>query len=379
MDVTRISMLARRIITQFRRDRRTLALLFVVPMALLGLVGYVVRMERGPIPIGVLNEETSAVPTPWGDISVASLLMDALRESEGFAVVELAREEVEGRIREGEIKAALLFPADFTLTLLRERQVKLDLVLEGSDPADSAAILRNLGQVLMAVSPRLAGPSSGFQAEPIKIEPHYLYGRPEFDALDYFAPVVIPLFAFVLVFLLTCLSFLRERTQGTLERLMATPIGRTEIILGYMLGFGFFAIAQSLVILLFSVHILRIRYIGSLLIVFAVEAILVVGAVNLGIFLSTFAKTEFQVVQFMPLVIVPPVLLSGTFWAVEEMPRLLRGIAYLLPLTYANWALREVMIKGLGWGEIWLELVALAAFAVAMVLLGSLTLRREAV
>jgi ABC-2 type transport system permease protein len=208
-------------------------------------------------------------------------------------------------------------------------------------------------------------------------EPRYLYGGPQYTFNDSIAPVFIGLFSFFFVFLLTSVAFLRERSQGTIERVMVSPLTRAELVVGYVCGFTLFALVQSLVILLFVVFALRVHYSGNLALVFLVSALLTIGSVNLGIFLSTFAQNEFQVVQFVPLVLGIQVFLSGVFWPVAQLPKLLQPIAYILPLTYANEALRGVMLKSSGIGEIAGQLTALLVFALAMILLSSLTIRRE--
>ena len=144
-----------------------------------------------------------------------------------------------------------------------------------------------------------------------------------------------------------------------------------------MLGLGALASIQSAVILLFTVFVLGIDYVGSLLVVFVVEIILTIVAANIGILASTFATNEFQVVQFIPLVIISQVLLSGAIWAIEEMPAWLRPAAWVMPMTYANRAMRAVMIKGQGLASIWEELVVLVGFAALVIALGALTVRRE--
>lgn len=187
----------------------------------------------------------------------------------------------------------------------------------------------------------------------------------------------IGIFSFFFVFLLTSVAFLRERSQGTIERVMASPLTRAELVIGYVCGFTIFALIQSLVILLFVVFALQVHYSGNLALVFLVSVLLTIGSVNLGIFLSTFAQNEFQIVQFMPLVFGIQVFLSGIFWPIAQLPALLRPISYVLPLTYANDALRGVMLKGDSFSEISGQLMALVVFALLMVLLSSLTVRRQ--
>ena len=207
--------------------------------------------------------------------------------------------------------------------------------------------------------------------------PQYLHGGPEYTFNDSIAPVFIGIFSFFFVFLLTSVAFLRERSQGTIERVMVSPLTRTELVMGYICGFTLFALVQSLVILLFVVFALRVHYSGNLALVFLVSALLTIGSVNLGIFLSTFAQNEFQIVQFIPLVFGIQVFLSGVFWPVAQLPKVLQPVSYILPLTYANDALRGVMLKSAGIGDIAGQLSALLVFAVGMVLLSSLTMRRQ--
>ena len=205
----------------------------------------------------------------------------------------------------------------------------------------------------------------------------YLYGGPEFDAMDYVAPVYIAFLGMFFVFLLACVAFLRERSQGTMERLAATPATRTDIVLGYMIGLGLFALIQVAVILFYTVWVLEIHYLGSLGLLFLVIALLAVAGVTMGILASAFARTEFQVIQFIPLVIFPQALLGGLFWPVSDLPAYLQPFAYLMPLYYANNAMRDVMLKGWGLAEIWPNLAILAGFIAALVVLSALMMKRE--
>src|SRR3979411_2010565 len=127
---------------------------------------------------------------------------------------------------------------------------------------------------------------------------------------------------------------------------MASPLRRAEIVLGYMLGFTVLALVQSVEVLAFSLLVLHVHNVGNVALIFAIEALMVIAAVNLGIFLSMFARTEFQAVQFIPLVIVPQLLLSGVVVSVSSEPGWMQVISNVLPLTYAVNALRDIMIKG---------------------------------
>ncbi len=198
----------------------------------------------------------------------------------------------------------------------------------------------------------------------------------EGDVLDRVAPGLLAVFVLFFTFILTGVGFLRERAQGTLERLQTTLVGSFDIMLGYMLGFLIFAVVQAAVILVFTIFALRIEYVGSLWEVAAILFLVVTVAVSLGIFISSFANNEFQVVQFIPIVLAPQIFLSGVIIPVEQMPTLFEWFSVVLPLTYAVDALREIMLHGTGLTELWPNLAALGGFSLALLTAAVGTLRR---
>src|SRR4030042_3147484 len=150
---------------------------------------------------------------------------------------------------------------------------------------------------------------------------------PQAGVLDLLAPALLATLALFFGFLLTGISFLRERSQGTLERLMASPLSRMDIVVGYQCGFFIFALAQTLIIVLFTIYALDVQYKGDLWQIFVFQVIVLVGAINLGIFISAFARNEFQMVQFIPLIILPQVFLCGILWPLEQMSDYLQWVA----------------------------------------------------
>ena len=201
---------------------------------------------------------------------------------------------------------------------------------------------------------------------------------PESSVLDYIAPALLATLAIFFGFLLTGISFLRERSQGTMERLMASPVSRLDIVVGYLFGFFIFALVQTLILLFFTVYVLDVNYYGDLWQVLVFQIVVIAGAVNLGIFISTFARNEFQVVQFIPLIITPQIFLSGVIWPVEQMPDYLQWLSVILPLKYAVDGLRDIMLAGKSLLDVGFELSVLAGFAVIISILAALTLRRGA-
>jgi len=385
VNTRRAAVLARRVIRQLVRDRPTMALVLLGPMLVLTLGSILFRAEPATVPLGVANDDQGLTVPLVGEIVLGQRIADELAAGGAFTVVPLGRDQVDARLRDGTVQGAVIFPADFSTRFSQDRQAPIDLRLEGSDPTRSRLIQARVTEAAMKalaglVAGELGMPGAAAAGEselPVSLTTTYLYAGESFDTMDYVAPVYIAFLAFFFVFLLTCVSFLRERSQGTMERLLATPANRLEIILGYMVGLGLFALVQVAVILFFTIWVLKIHYLGSLWLLFLVVAALAIVGVVLGILASTFARTEFQVVQFIPLVIIPQGLLSGLIWPVDELPVYLQPAAYVMPLTYANRALRDVMLKDWGLADIWPNLLILLGFILVTVALGALTMRRE--
>jgi len=199
---------------------------------------------------------------------------------------------------------------------------------------------------------------------------------PDQSVLDYIAPALLATLALFFSFLLTGISFLRERSQGTMERLMVSPVSRLDVVIGYLFGFFIFALVQTAIVLLFSIYVLDIQYMGDLWQIFVFQIAVIAGAVNLGIFTSTFARNEFQMAQFIPLIIFPQIFLCGVIWPVEQMPDYLQWLSKILPLTYAVDGMRDIMLMGKSLLDVGFELLVLAGFAIVISILAALTLRR---
>jgi ABC-2 type transport system permease protein len=354
MDPRRVRAVAKRVVLGFRRDRRSLGLLFAAPVVVLSLVGAVWGSATERVPTVVVATDRFTPPAPIVDRFVASTAIHGRRGSfdEGLR-----------QLRNGEIDAVVWLEG-----------TTVHIQIEGADPLESGSIG---GAVQKAFGDAVTGGTPGLGAPAVKID--QLYGGPDYSILDYLAPVLVAFFAFFFIFLLSAVSFLRERTTGTLERLMATPLRRGELVLGYLAGFSFFALLQAIVILLFTVFVLKVHYRGNLATIFIVEAALVVGAVSLGLLVSAAARNELQAVQFVPIVLLPQVFLSGLLIPVDQLPEYLRPVSAVLPLTYANEALRSVMIKGYELADplVLRDIGVLVAFGIVMALGAVASIRRE--
>jgi ABC-2 type transport system permease protein len=178
-------------------------------------------------------------------------------------------------------------------------------------------------------------------------------------------------------FLITGISFLRERTLGTLERLLASPVSKMDIVTGYLLGLLLFALIQTLIMFFYMVYVLDVSYQGHLWQILVFQVLIGINAVCLGTFFSAFARNEFQMIQFIPLIIVPQVFMSGLFIPTNQLPVVLEWISKFLPLTYGVEGIKALMLQGQGLLDIGKDIGVLAAYAVVLLILAGLTLKQK--
>lgn len=191
-----------------------------------------------------------------------------------------------------------------------------------------------------------------------------------------FGPGLLAMFPFIVMFLVTSVTTLRERGSGTLERLLAMPLGKGDFLGGYAVAFGLVAVAQSLFAVGTSVGLLGLDVVGPVWLLTVVAVADALLGTALGLFVSAFARTEFQAVQFMPALVIPQILLCGLFVPRPALPDVLEVISDVLPLSYAIDAM-AVLVAGDDTGEVWADVGVVVAFALAGLALGAVTLRRR--
>ena len=196
------------------------------------------------------------------------------------------------------------------------------------------------------------------------------------DLFDRFGPALLAMFPFIVMFLVTSVTTLRERSSGTLERLLTMPMGKLDFLLGYALAFGLLAAVQAALAVGVSVGLLDLDVNGPVWLLGVVAVVDAVLGTALGLLVSAFATTEFQAVQFMPALVLPQILLCGLFVPREAMPGVLEVISNVLPLSYAVDAM-QALVRTADTGEVWRDVVVVAAFALAALGLGAATLRRR--
>ncbi|WP_438433478.1 ABC transporter permease [Gorillibacterium sp. sgz500922] len=337
----RVRALVLRISRQLLHDKRTLALMFVAPLVLLTLVSFIFNGATYEPKLGAVE-----LPAAFTEKLTAA----------GGDVQSYDAAGAEEALKSGKL--------DATIRLEGASPV---IRLEGSDPSRNKAVL-----LLVQKASQSLQPQSTAAAPKIS----YLHGSEAMVPFDSFGPVLVGVFSFFFVFLIAGISFLRERTGGTLERLMASPLRKWEIVAGYILGFGLFTAVQSVIVVIYCVNALGLMMVGSYGYLLLITLLLTLTALSLGILLSSYASNEFQMIQFIPIVIVPQVFFSGLF-DLDTMAPWLRWLSTIMPLKYGADALRNIMIRGKGWGSIAVDVYILAGLSLLFMLLNVLALRKH--
>jgi len=309
---------------------------------------------------------------------LSSEVIDILEDDDTVNIKEVdSVNKYEDDVKDGKVRAMLIFPKDFTYKALVNKEINVEIKLDGAEPQACGAIIGALSEALSEAF------EDTFGKEAFDIDYYYYNNIDKTDepveSITYFTPSIIGFIAFFFGFILTMLSFIRERKEGTLERILTSPMKRSEIIIGYILSFSILSTVQATTTIVVAILIFNAQIefsILTLLLAYLIIYLLLLTALGLGIFLSTLAKTEFQIIQFIPLVILPFMLLSGVWAPVETLPAFLRPVSSVIPLTYANSAMRDIFLRDATIIDILLPLGILGLSAFLMIFLGILKLNK---
>ncbi|MDS0526143.1 ABC transporter permease [Clostridium sp. SHJSY1] len=350
--------LVKRIIIQTLRDKRTLALMMIAPLVLLTLMNFLLTSnETSNLKVGVYKTS------------------DNFNEELVSNDIEIVRYDDDKDLKEKII-------GDKLQAFIENDNEKLYITYENSNPTDTTQVkakvqgalakiqASSLKEMVQRVDKNILSDKGS-----ISIENSYIYGDESLAFFDTISPILIGFFVFFFVFLISGISLLKERTSKTLEKILATSIKRREIIFGYLLGYGIFAIIQTVIVVFFSIYVLNIRMEGNILLMLLTNIIIAFVALSLGILLSTFANSEFQMMQFIPIVVIPQIFFTGLI-PVENMETWLQKVAHIMPLYYGAQALQGIMIKSYEFKDIQFYLFILLLFAVAFCILNILGLKR---
>lgn len=377
MKFYRVMAVSRRVFRDVANDKRSLGMLFLAPIFAMCVFGVAFSGDVEGVNVIIVNQDQGfTIPfsntTTYLSQNITSNLNTTTLNIQNMGNVDDARAKVEN----GQASAVIIYPENFTKNAILKSQNasypgSAEIIIEGDD---SVTNIKNA--ILKTVSQALSDTLTAAGVNPaIKVVSDPIYGE-NADFIDFFVPGILAFVVYLLTTILTLITFVGERSNGTLERVLASPVTESEVVCGYAITFGTLGILQVSLLLVVAILVFNIMVVGNVLLAFLAVAILAVTCQALGILLSSLAKRPEQAMQFFPFVVLPAFLLSGVFWPIQAIPYWLRPFSYLVPPTYAVDACRAVMLKGWGLDKIWPDLVALIIFSILFLGLAVWTLKR---
>jgi len=362
MALRRVLAVARKALGQLAHDRRTVAFVLIVPLVLILVFGYGFGGQPSHIATVVVNEDHGTLGAaflaalPGGVLDVSTSSSNASAWS---------------AVNSGNDWAAIVIGPNFT-ALARAGTVSLTLYLDGTSPTITAAVEGAVESALQSVF------SSHGNGSAVHVVSDYVYGSATEPFIDTIAPGIMALAILFITTVLSIVVLVRERSAGLLERLFATPLRASEFVAGHALSLTVVALAQVAVLFTAALVIFHATFTGNLLFAYGVLVLFGVGNLGLGMLLSAAARSEFQAIQFIPLLLIPQILFAGALFPIEAIPVAFRPVADILPLTYAARAVQDILLRGWGVGGVALDLLALGIYAALMLSGAILLVRRQA-
>ena len=375
MKNTRLAALIRKEFIQILRDPRTLVLILIMPIMQLFLLGYAATNDVRNVSMAVFDQDRGAA---------ARQLLTAFRSADYFRLDYDVDSEAELRslIDSGKVRVGLIIPPDYSDKVQGGGSAKVAFVLDGSDPtvagtALSAAKLIGQAHATQITAERLMrqGRSSALQM-PVEVLTQVWY-NPDMISSYYMIPGVIAMILFALTSILTATAVVRERERGTIEQLIVTPIRPWELVVGKILPYVILAFVNMAEVLALGHFWFGVPVRGNLLLILALSGLFLLSSLGIGLLVSTIANTQQEAMLVVWMTLLPAIFLSGFFFPVEAMPKVLQWISLLLPLRYYLVIIRSLMLKDIGISALWPNVVALAIFGLALMTAASLRVRKR--
>jgi drug efflux transport system permease protein len=343
---------------QMRRDRLTLGMMIGLPALQLALFGYAIQTDVRHLPTLVLDE--SRTPASRG-------LVSAIENTGNFDIVGRVADRLalKQAIDAGRARAGIVIPPEFERDLKRGREASAQVIVDAADPLASSSAINGASQAGFVRSVELArarGVAGGFD---VRVRPWY---NPGLRSAVYIVPGIIGVLLSMTLIVINSMAIVRERERGTLEQLVVTPISRTGLMLGKIVPFLLVGYVQITIILLLGRILFRVPVQGSLVQLYLATFPFIVANLALGLLISTLVRSQAQAMQLGFFYVMPNILLSGFMFPREAMPAPAQWLGAALPLTYFLRVLRGILLKGVGLGVLWPEVLIQVGFSVAFVL-----------
>jgi len=359
----RIREIIRKEFLQLRRDRRLLPMLFVAPVIQLMLLGYAATTDLKNVPVAVCDLDRSA----------ASRELLASVSASGDFVVRYyvdTPDELNRHLDENRADLGVVIPADFARKVTSGEGESVQVLVDGSQTNATIA----LSQMASAMGQYAQGlviqrfEKAGRRIERAQVEmATRVWYNPDLTSRNFMVPAVLALILMVITTVITSMAIVRERESGTIEQIIVTPIRPSQLIVGKLVPFALIGLIEALLVISVAVFWFQVPLRGSVALLFALTLLFLLTTQGLGLFVSTVSHTQQQAMMTAVFfIMLPMILLSGFVFPIEDMPRSIQYITYLMPLRYFLVIVRGIFLKGVGVKVLWPQVVALGVFGVAI-------------
>jgi len=371
---TRLISIVRKEFIQLSRDKRTLAMILVIPLMQLFLLGYAATNDVRDVPMAIFDQSHSAE---------ARALLDSYRAADYFELDYSVASDTELRelIEESKARVGLVIPPDYAIQLQRG-QAQVAFIIDGSDPsiaatALSAAQLIAQNQATDLLVERLARSGLNLKLQPpVEVRTTVWY-NPDMISAYFMIPGVIGMILFAITAILTATAVVRERERGTIEQLIVTPIRPWELVVGKVLPYVILGLLDALEVIAVGHWWFGVPVRGSLLLIVLLSALFMLSGLGIGLLFSTIANTQQEAMLSVWMTLLPAIFLAGFFFPIENMPKILQAASYVIPLRYYLRIIRVLLLKGVGISAIWNDVIAMAIFGVLITTAAALRFRKR--
>ena len=371
---TRLLSIIRKEFIQIFRDPRTLAMIVVIPIMQLFLLGYSATNDVRNVPLAVLDRSQSVE---------SRALLDSYRAADYFHVAYAvdSEAEIEDLILAGKARAAVIIPPDYAQRLA-EGDAQIAFILDGSDPTSASTALAASQLIGQAHASKILLQKFELSGMNLRIQPPVevrttVWFNPDLISAHFMIPGVIGMILYAIAAILTATSVVRERERGTIEQLIVTPIRPWELIVGKLTPYVVLGFFNTIEVLAVGQWWFGVPIRGNLGLIILLSGVFLVTGLGIGLLASTIANTQQEAMLTVWMTLLPSIFLSGFFFPLEAMPKVLQWLSYLMPLRYYLVIIRALLLKGVGLDKIKFDVIAMTLFAIGIMTLAALRFRKR--
>lgn len=372
-----LTAIARKEFIQVRRDKATIYMVFIFPVMMLILYGFGIRYDVKLVPTTVFDQDGSFESRQY---------MERFAESPYFSIVRYVRgyDELERDINRGEARIGVVIPPDFGERISSNREATVQVIVDGADNNTATialgyftAITREYSSGIMMTQMEAMLRRTNLSVPPIEVEPRVWFNE-DLKSVEFVVPGIIAIIMMIIGTVLTAVTIVKEKEQGTIEQIVSSPIKRYELMLGKVLPYAVLAYIDFILIVVASYLIFGVEIKGSLPLLLIVAFFYLLGVLGTGILVSTVTKTQISAMLTAILVsMLPSIMLSGFIFPIPQMPEVIQVLTFVVPARYFIEILRDIYLKGLGLEAIWREMVYIMLFGFVTLTLAARRFRKR--